>query len=266
MISISKRINLNSSKATIRNFPQNNSTIFFIPNMFKKHPHILYSTISVVHTEIPISYYVVNSTNNTFIVTPEGDFPIEIQLIEGNYNATTFIDMFKTAINGIGSEWDLTLNKSNGKYTLSHNALTVFSVSSNSTCLKILGGFSGNLTSFAKNLTFAYPCNFLSASSLKIKSQSIKTNGNIDSEGHDDSLISIPVNVGMYEVLIYENNNGFSNIFYNDQINSIDITITDENNQLLDFNGIDWNITLQITEFMTEPPLDQSLTNLLDRV
>lgn len=261
MINISKQITLNSSQARIRNFPENNSTIFYIPNLYRKEAHIVYSTISVNHAEIPISYYVVNSSNNTLVIDVIDDTIYTYTLTEGNYNATTFIEMFLSVV---GVNWTLTLVKSTGKYILEHSTNNFTIINLLSTCQKILG-FRNDVSSTLKIATLPYPCNFLSASSLKIKSQIIKSTGNLDASGHDESLITIPQDVGMYEVCIYENRNNFHNFLFNEELNSIDISITDENNQLLDFNGIDWTITLQITEYRNNIPVQETLNSILER-
>lgn len=92
-----------------------------------------------------------------------------------------------------------------------------------------------------------YQCNFLGITRLKIKSQIIQTN-NIDSysKGKSNMLCSIPVNNASFGLIIYNNISGFKTIFPNDNLDYIDISITDDSDQLIDFNGIDINITLQI--------------------
>jgi len=82
---------------------------------------------------------------------------------------------------------------------------------------------------------------------IKIKSGCFKTN-NIDSNsnGHSDLLATIPVNVSQYSLINYINYVGFKNIIHNEDINMIDITITDEDDNIINFNGIDIYLTLQI--------------------
>jgi hypothetical protein len=38
----------------------------------------------------------------------------------------------------------------------------------------------------------------------------------------------------------------YKSIFKNYELNSIDITITDDKNNYIDFNNVDWSMTLQI--------------------
>jgi len=114
------------------------------------------------------------------------------------------------------------------------------------------------------SLTFPYPCNFLGINRLKIKSGVFKTN-NLDSNsgGHSDLLATIPVDVSMYSLIKYNNYVGFKNVIVNEDINYVDITITDEEDNIVDFNGIDVHLTLQIDSIIKDYNTDFSLSDLL---
>ena len=59
-------INLSSSSATKLNSTMNSNLLFKCIGMVKPDKNILYNTISVLNAQIPISYYLINSTNNKF--------------------------------------------------------------------------------------------------------------------------------------------------------------------------------------------------------
>jgi hypothetical protein len=227
--------------------------VFDLNNIVKKDRTILYNMISVVHAEIPISYYIVNSSNN-FLSLSVGDY----NLINGNYNASTFKAMLLLLL-PIG--FSITLNSNNGKFTMTYT--TDFTINSTSTCYKFLGfAKSTSYSSTSYSLLFPYPCNFLGISRIKIKSATLATR-NLDSYSGGNLLASIPVNSAPNGLLIYENKSIFKNILLNEFVNSIDITITDEQDNIINFNGIDVYITLQIDSVRENIIFDPNLHNVV---
>ena len=128
-ITDSKQINLSSSSANVSNGSKNSNLLFQLQGLLKYDKHILYNQISVIHAEIPISFYVINSTNNKLYINAT-----LYTLTNGNYNATTF----KTMLLGIlPAGYALNLNTTTGIFTLSYTSN--FTINNNSTCYKILG-------------------------------------------------------------------------------------------------------------------------------
>ena len=126
-ITVSNQINLSSNSATIKNNSYNSVMIFNLLAI-KKEKNILYNQVSLIHAQIPVSYYTINETNNLFVLST-GSYT----LINGNYNATSFKTMF---LNLLGSSFSMSLDVSTGKYTLScTSSYTILS----STFYKILG-------------------------------------------------------------------------------------------------------------------------------
>ena len=114
------------------------------------------------------------------------------------------------------------------------------------------------------NIVFPYCCNFLGITRLKIKSNIIQTN-NIDSysKGKCNMLCSIPVNASSGGLIVYNNISQFKIIFPNNNLDYIDISITDENDNEIDFNGVDNYITLQIDSIRQHIPEINDLAHLL---
>jgi hypothetical protein len=252
-ITDSKLINLSSNSATNVNGSYNSVMVFDLNNIVKKDKTILYTQVSVVHAEIPISYYIVNSSNN-FLSSSVGDY----NLINGNYNASTFKAML-LALLPIG--FTLSLNSNSGIFTMAYT--TDFTINSTSTCYKFLGfAKSTSYSSSSYSLTFPYPCNFLGISRIKIKSATLATR-NLDSYNKANLLASIPVNSAPYGLLIYENKSNFKNILLNESVDSIDITITDEVDNIINFNGIDVYITIQIDSIRENIIFDPNLNNVV---
>ena len=252
-ITVSKQINLSSNTATIKNNSYNSVMIFNLP-IIKKEKNILYNQISVSHAQIPVSYYTINDINNLFVLSTSS-----YTLTNGNYNATSFKTMF---LDLLGSSYSMSLNVNTGKYTLS--CTSSFTILSSTTCYKILGLEKNKSYIVDSSLTFPYPCNFLGINRIKIKSQCISTN-NLDSnsKGHSDLLCSIPVNASQYGLINYINYNNFKNIIYNTDITSLDISITDESDNIINFNGIDVHLTIQIDDIIEDFSVQTTLNEII---
>jgi hypothetical protein len=171
----------------------------------------------------------------------------------------------------LGINWTMTLSTTTGKFTLSNT--NSFTINSTSTCYKLLGFKQGvNATSLFNTslfnkITFPYPCNFLGINRIKIKSNILQSN-NIDSNfvgGRCNTLATIPVNNSSGGIINYTNQNNFKTNLPNMSINSIDIQITDESDNLIDFNGIDVYITLQIDSIREQLSEDNNLLLLLEK-
>jgi hypothetical protein len=255
MFAVSKQISLSSKSATMSNSSLNSSCYFEIANIFKRTDNVKLVMIGVSHCEIPVSLYVVNNTNNKLVLQLNNFYGstgtnTTYTFVNGNYNATTFKTMLLSVM---GNQWQLALNSTTGVYTLTNTSFSFIIRSSLSTCNKLIGfGTTTDYTSQYSpySLLFPYPCNFLGTSRINIKSTTLLTD-NLDSGrgGHSGAISTISNNAELFGIILYENTNNFRNIIYNDFLNSIDISITDENDNLLDFNGIHWYLTLQLDIF-----------------
>jgi hypothetical protein len=165
-------------------------------------------------------------------------------------------------LNILPAGYSLNLNTTTGIFTLSFTAN--FTINYNSTCYKILG--LAKLTTYnsvSNSLTFPYPCNFLGVNRLKIKSNIIQTN-NVDSAiGRNTILTTIPVSTAQYGLIVYQNLVNFKCIFPNTGLDYIDIQITDEDDNELDFNNIPVYITIQIDSIREQLPDNSNLSNIM---
>lgn len=263
LIQDSKQINLNSSSAVISNGTKNSVFTFKLNGTVIKDKHVKYRTISVVHAEIPISYYVVNSNNNQLSITVLGVTTV-YTLTNGNYNASTF----KTMLLGLlGSTFNMSLNSSTGIYTIT-NTTNNFTINSTSTCYRLMGfAVSTSYTSTSLSLTLPYPCNFLGINRYNIKSTVLTTTNLCSySNGRNNILVTIPVTNAQNGLVTYTNVSNFKSLLTNDQVDFFDISITDEYNNEIDFNGIDVFITLQIDSYRDSPIENESLIAMLQNI
>ena len=82
--------------------------------------------------------------------------------------------------------------------------------------------------------------------------------------GHCDLLATIPVDESQYALITYENLIGFKNTLVNTDIKYIDITMTDELDNILDFNGVDVYLTLQLDSIIEDFENNNDLLKLLN--
>ncbi len=95
------------------------------PNFFMGKPLNNVAAIKVLEAQIPFTYYVFNSTNNTFTLTESdggGDTTVTIPV--GNYDSTTILTALATALN--------TASANSHTYTVTYSASTqLLTVTSN---------------------------------------------------------------------------------------------------------------------------------------
>ena len=248
----SRLISLNSADAYLKN----NSTflsdvIFRLPGLIKKERDIKHVQYQVVDSQIPVSFYNVNYTNNVLNYQISS---VNYTIIgdPGNYSftslATNLIAKFLTN----GHIFTITINKNNGIVTFSTTS-TNFIFQSGS-IFNILGlTASKNSTSF--NLVCDYPFNLLGITKIKIVSQMFNSY-NIDSKnnGLSNNLALIPVDQPSFGLIVYENKSNSKYTLRTDTLDEIDFQFVDQNNNLINFNNIDWQLTilLEITREVEE--------------
>lgn len=253
-------INLSSSSAIKNNGSMNSNLLFKTNGIYKDDKHILYSQIGVSNAQIPISYYQVNTTNNIFSFTLKNS-NYSVTLTSGNYNANTFINMITSLI--VSYNFSLSINATTGKFILS-NTTEDFIILPNSTCYHLLGfPQNQNVYSSSKSLTFPYPCNLYGINRIKIKSNILATRNFDSNSGQGNILSTIPVSSGLTGVLCYVNYSNFKNIINNKNLDYIDILVTDENDNFIDFNGIDIFLTLQLDIIREYQQTKEDLLSLL---
>ena len=242
IITDSRQINLSSASADI--YFNGTSLLSHVgydfTGLLKDEPDILYRQISINNAQIPVSFYVINEYNNTLPYSI-ADGPIETLTFPlGNYNATTFITTFKSMMIG----WNITINKITGLLTFTYSSdFTLY----DSPLYRLLG-FTDALSSSTFNiLTAPHLCDFSGIRRLSIRSSILRCLNRDSSTGnYTNDIQVIPINMPAYGIIKFENISGFKNIIQNRALDQLDISIYDDENNLVDFNGCHWNITLQL--------------------
>ena len=258
-----KLITLNSKYGIQQNGTFKSNILFNFKNLLSDEEHILKSYITVLNGQIPVSFYVITSLNNKLVL--ETGVTTTITITNGNYSANTLIIELQTKFLTAGITFtSIQFNKVNGIISFISNGFTNYYFTSDSTLLNVLGTTS-SIISVTTVYTCPYPLNLLGVQKLSIKSErlAIHSVSSIDFS-FSNTLVTIPCDVPPYSLISYtsqsEQNKNLLNIR---NINEIDIQIYDENNNLIDFNNLDWTITLTISSELSTNDQKYYLNDIL---
>lgn len=210
---------------------------FNIPQLFSRDRLLISNTIKILHVEIPFSWYIINS-NNDLLDLSTGS----INLNHGNYNANSFMSLIQPLlpINML-----ISFNQANGIFTLTY--IANFSILETTTCYKLIGCAKNTLyTSTTNNLILPYPGNFLGTKNLYINIPNMKLDNYNTSTKTYTTLLSVAVDVPPFGIIIYENNNNNCNTVKGVKDDTLQIEILDDDFNEINFNNIEWNITIEI--------------------
>ena len=253
-------IALTSKSGTLLNSSLKSNVSFQFTNLFVKDPSVAYAEVGVVSAEIPVSFYTINETNNTFatnlVEVGGGNILKSNTLPNGNYTATTLITQFLATLASsyIANTNDpivsLTINRSNGKLTLGWVAPVAFNqiVFFTSPFMTLLG-FVGNraLSPISQTAIATYPLNLLGVNKIYISTNNLLTyNYDSGKQGFSNILATLEVDAPPYSIILYKNTTNTFNILRNNDVNSFTIELKDDVGNFIDFNNIDWNITLSL--------------------
>jgi hypothetical protein len=260
----SRLINIDSDNADIYNNSNLRSDmVYFFKGLLTEDDDRLYSQISIQSAQFPVSFYVVNYSNNTLRYQYHNDPITTISFDVGNYNATSFIAQFHSKV---VNQVSLTFDKLTGKYQINSNQNFTF-YQQGSTCFRLLGlDLESDLVGIAPyDQPAPFPCNFAGITRLKIVSEKLATYSR-DSSTITNVLATIPVNAPPFGILLYQNTSNFKAMLRERVIDFFDIRIYDDFNNLINFNGIEFGITLQLDIIRnysnidtTFPPLQRTI-------
>ena len=259
MSSENLEIYLNSKTATQYLDDNVANCIFTIPNIeidiLKEDVYV-----AVRNAVLPYSWYVVNSTNNKLDMTIDGTlYSISIPL--GNYNVNTLLTQLKSLIDAlqilhsISGTFSITYLTKLNKFYFVHTTQS-FSFRSTSTCLELLGFNDGQtyIASAVPNqqlkheLTSTIGINLFVVRAVYVNSNNfILQNINSSTPSNAGILASISVTGNPNSIIHYENTTSKHKIHHLNNINNLHIKLTDQDGDLLELNGINWSMTLEIT-------------------
>lgn len=238
-----KLITLNSAYSSKQNGTYNSNVLFDFKGILADEDDIVSSNICVMNAQIPVSFYTINDNNNV-IGTNKGNVVIPV----GNYNfnslALVIVSAFQTQI-AVGITF--TISKFTGLVEFTFVSGVANSYFNFNNSYKIFG--------FLPNVDYPYvgnsrpslfPLNLLGIKKLNIQSQKLQINSFTSTTSNLGlTLGTVPVDQPAFSMISYSSQTDLNkSALQTSYIDQIDISIVDEDNNLINFNGIDWSITL----------------------
>jgi hypothetical protein len=213
--------------------------------------------LSINHCEIPNSFYIVQYFNNQIVI--DG---ITYVIPRGNYNANT---MITALLNLLPGGFFMSFDNSTTKFTL-RNSFTDFIIdASNPACTinAVLGLGNQDLYSLQGiDLIFPNCCNFIPLQRLNIRTPYFKF-ANFDlTNGTSDIILPLQNNAGQGSMINYINQTQNKFLIEDRNITTFKLSITDDLGHLINFNGIQSTITLEINVDYEELPKTANLKSM----
>lgn len=266
-------ISLTSATATTINGTLLSDANFEFRGLLHDEPNITNRQISIISAQIPVSFYNINEYNNVFSFKIDVLGAFVYNIPNGNYNANSLCTLLNTFFADVQLNPNVTanINKTTGKIQFKYLNPTDDPTLSllfrkESTCQEIFGfglgvDYSGTQIYVAGGNSYVelngiYPMNLLGPKVLSIKSPSLNTT-NFSSiyKGANTLLATIPVDAPLFGQIDYHNYADLKTTFSNTELNNLEIQIFDEKNNLIDFNGTNWSITVAIHITKGDSPL-----------
>jgi hypothetical protein len=262
-------LTLNSRYAsTYVNGSAKSNVQFNFIGLLRDDADIIRTSLSILNAQIPVSYYIITDNNNQFTYT---QYPpsiiMTITIPVGNYDANTLITYMNTQFTTYPI--NMSINSSTGKISMTTTAvgagIRVYATSSSaeifgigSSNIQVNGSPSGSV------LIFPYPLNLLGVKKISIKSSSLNIIAfSSKNNGYSDTICTIPADQPAFGMISYTSQNDLNrNILKQSVIDRVDIQLLDENQNYLDFNNLDWSITICLSNERIEK--DRDMTTIKD--
>lgn len=193
-------------------------------------------TCSVESCSIPLSYYLVNDSNNKLKING-----IIYTVEEGNYSAISIIEKLNELQPFIVFEFNKSLSKMK---LLTEETVTINFIENN--IYNLIGIIP---TTFIGSLLAPHTVNLIYTTGIYVALNNI-SNTNIDTATANQSssvLLRLPINQPTNTYLQFFNNLGFKSIISTTVLNQIDISLLDDRREYLELtSNVPWSIVLRI--------------------
>ena len=241
---------LDSRNASVYNNGTYNSDVTFLFEApIEKPKNCLLMSCSVLQFSCPNSIYNINITNNILAISETingSTIPYTIYFPSGNYNVNTFMSAFNAS--SYLSNFTLSFNPLNNKFTILNNAGNSFVIGAKSTIYNVMGFINGqSLGSVANILIMPFCCNFNGIQSVNIVLPCFNTS-NIDSFDKSSSSIvqPIPIDASVAQITFFKTHD-YNFRIKQEVIDHLQIQISDDLGTLVDLSNQHWNLTLYFT-------------------
>jgi hypothetical protein len=216
------------------------NSIYYLPVIEIPDGHHIY--LSLQNANIPYSFYSITAFDNTFIWGLVAGGTNTYYIEPGNYNITQLIDVIK---NAMGSSYNVSYSSITSKLLITHASSNFIIYAS--TINHVLGFSKTTNTTSTANILYGRDCiNLNQIRALNIEINFPTYNVNIAQAYNQNILATIPVYVGPFSIITYQNPNNFRTNLYVNKLDQIQIRILDNESRLVDMNGVNYQMTLQL--------------------
>jgi len=263
-------LTLNSKYASkfINGSAKSNVQFNFI-GLLKDEADIIRTSLSILNAQIPVSYYIITANNNKFTYVYLTIFE-DVIIPVGNYDANTLLTYMNSQV--LIHNLVFSINNSNGKITFSTTAPNQdIGILASSSSAEIFGIGPNNIaatgTPSGAIINFPYPLNLLGVKKISIKSSSLSIIAfSSVSNNYSDTICTIPADQPAFGMISYTSQNDLNkNLLKQSVIDRVDIQLLDENQNYLDFNNLDWSITICLSNERIDREMDMITLNDITR-
>lgn len=227
-----KLFNISSNNAT--NGSYKSSVLISLPDLSFHQEEIRNVSFCVEHCEVPNSFYIINYTNNILIING-----IQYIIQVGNYNVRTFINYL---INLLPTTFTINYSVISNKFTFTNTS--IFTINATTSTINKIIGLSTNNLEGSSTYELPYVVNFLPIPRINFKSNYFKFNNYNISDKTSDLFLSLQNNTGQLNMINYINQTQTEFLLQDTNITTFNINVMDDNFNLINFNNIDWTMTL----------------------
>jgi hypothetical protein len=231
---------------------------------FENDDSIEYVTMSMPYAVLCNSNYIFYENNSTIKLTYGGS-TYTFTVPYGNYNVTTFLAYLSASVFPVGMT--ASFNTTTNRITFSYSGGGTWGFATGTTCDYNMG-FSGSLLTTATSVTASYVVDFLPIDRYLIHCNVLSNGLNLTANSQVaacDIIASVPNNARLNSQIIYEN---VSTEYLVRSIsnNGITVTITNDNNQEINFNNMSSYFVLQFHIYRKSIKRPMRFASLVDTI
>lgn len=234
----SVKLFLQSSQASVALSPSH--LFFYLNDIIQTIPNHAIA-VSLLDAEIPFSFYQVNSKNNVLSGTI-GDSTFSFTISAGNYNVEELIAVLNQEFTSASLTCVLTYSAITNAitFTSTGNALAL---NSTSTALGLVGFSADKTLSGTSTLVSTQGVNLFPIRNLYIKLQNLNIRNSYN-KGTSKIIAKIPIDVKPNGYVFYTAHSNISSYILDPLIDTIELIICDEEENEVDFNSIEFSLSL----------------------
>ena len=215
--------------------------------------------VTLISAEIPYSFYNISSDlENNFLIFDS--FPYQIVFPNQDYNITELVKYFNDN-SYFSALFSTTYNTQKNKITFTNVSGSTQTINFSLSTINKIIGFDENQTDITilagESTESVNVCNLCTVHSIMVRSNLSDANTQSSRNGNSSILQKISIDVNS-NFLIYLNNSDYrtSSIIQNSTIDFISMQLTNQDDKVLNLNGVNFEISLLIEIF----PIDSKLS------